>query len=117
MLPNGEVFTGGWCRPQTDGPGLRGTTLVLHAQKLVRTSSSYFSNYFKIQSGNIAFVKQYLWTGSSSYNGGAIKYDLDWVAANWQQSGCDLWEEIQYASFILARGLIFKIQRLFLEQV
>ncbi len=22
-LPNGEVFTGGWCRPQNDGPGLR----------------------------------------------------------------------------------------------
>ncbi len=23
MLPNGEVFSSGWCRPQNDGPGLR----------------------------------------------------------------------------------------------
>lgn len=23
MLPNGEVFTGAWCRPQNDGPGLQ----------------------------------------------------------------------------------------------
>ena len=22
-LPNGEVFSGAWCRPQNDGPGLR----------------------------------------------------------------------------------------------
>ena len=22
-LPNGDVFTGAWCRPQNDGPGLR----------------------------------------------------------------------------------------------
>ncbi len=22
-LPNGEPYTGGWCRPQNDGPGLR----------------------------------------------------------------------------------------------
>ena len=58
MLPNGEVFTGGWCRPQTDGPGLRSTTLIIHAQKL-------------IAAGQSSFVRQFLWTGNSNYNGGA----------------------------------------------
>jgi len=81
-LPNGDVYSGGWCRPQTDGPGLRGLTLIIHARNLLKH-------------GGDAYVKQYLWTGSSSYNGGAIKYDLDWVADNWQQNGCDLWEEIR----------------------
>eukprot|EP01127_Copromyxa_protea_P012578 TRINITY_DN3302_c0_g1_i1.p1 TRINITY_DN3302_c0_g1~~TRINITY_DN3302_c0_g1_i1.p1 ORF type:complete len:503 (+),score=114.35 TRINITY_DN3302_c0_g1_i1:19-1527(+) len=95
MLPNGEVFTGSWCRPQTDGPGLRATTLILHANKL-------------IQSGDIAFVKQYLWTGSSTLNGGAIKYDLEWVAENWSQNGCDLWEEIESPDFFWNR---FNFQR------
>ena len=26
MLPDGDVFTAGWCRPQNDGPGLRSVT-------------------------------------------------------------------------------------------
>jgi glucoamylase len=34
-LPNGDVFTGSWCRPQTDGPAIRSTTLLLFAQQLL----------------------------------------------------------------------------------
>jgi len=34
-LPNGEVFVGGWCRPQTDGPGLRSGALVIFANILI----------------------------------------------------------------------------------
>jgi glucoamylase len=50
--------------------------------------------------GGMGFVKELLWTGSGNvYNGGAIKYDLDWVAVNWQSNGCDLWEEVQSTSF------------------
>lgn len=30
-LPNGDVYTGGWCRPQTDGPALRGASLIMYA--------------------------------------------------------------------------------------
>ena len=30
-LPDGDVFTGGWCRPQSDGPGLRASTLIMYA--------------------------------------------------------------------------------------
>jgi glucoamylase len=49
-------------------------------------------------------VQKYLWTGNqNSYNGGAIKYDLDWVAQNWQSNGCDLWEEVQSNDFFWNR--------------
>jgi len=27
-IPSGTPFNGGWCRPQTDGPGLRAITLI-----------------------------------------------------------------------------------------
>jgi len=27
-LPNGDVYTGAWCRPQNDGPALRAITLI-----------------------------------------------------------------------------------------
>eukprot|EP00005_Dracoamoeba_jomungandri_P013781 CAMPEP_0174267976 /NCGR_PEP_ID=MMETSP0439-20130205/35697_1 /TAXON_ID=0 /ORGANISM="Stereomyxa ramosa, Strain Chinc5" /LENGTH=501 /DNA_ID=CAMNT_0015355839 /DNA_START=92 /DNA_END=1593 /DNA_ORIENTATION=- len=79
-LPDGTLFTGGWCRPQTDGPGLRAITLINFAEALIANNDS-------------SFVSQYLWT-NGPFNGGVIKYDLDWVAANWSQDGCDLWEEI-----------------------
>eukprot|EP00656_Telonema_subtile_P018675 TRINITY_DN20112_c0_g1_i1.p1 TRINITY_DN20112_c0_g1~~TRINITY_DN20112_c0_g1_i1.p1 ORF type:complete len:517 (-),score=107.31 TRINITY_DN20112_c0_g1_i1:122-1672(-) len=86
-LPDGDVFDGAWCRPQTDGPALRAKTLMAYAAKLDTL-------------GNSTAVKQYMWTGSDSdYNGGAIKYDLEWVAANWQQNGCDLWEEVESSDF------------------
>eukprot|EP01126_Amoeba_proteus_P011163 TRINITY_DN1446_c0_g2_i1.p1 TRINITY_DN1446_c0_g2~~TRINITY_DN1446_c0_g2_i1.p1 ORF type:complete len:381 (-),score=57.13 TRINITY_DN1446_c0_g2_i1:170-1312(-) len=81
-LPNGDVFDQGWCRPQTDGPALRATALITYANTL-------------INQGEMDYVRSFLWTGSSKYNGGAIKFDLDWVAANWSQNSCDLWEEIR----------------------
>lgn len=33
MLPDGEVFSGAWCRPQNDGPGLRSATIFLRKHK------------------------------------------------------------------------------------
>ena len=30
-LPDGEVYNGGWCRPQDDGPGLDAITLMHYA--------------------------------------------------------------------------------------
>lgn len=90
-LPNGDPYTGGWCRPQTDAPGLRAATLSLYAEVL-------------INAGLTDTVKRYLWTGSpSSYNGGAIKHDLEWVVNNWQSDGCDLWEEVHSSDFFWGR--------------
>lgn len=58
------ISAGGWCRPQTDAPGLRAITLIAYANDLIKR-------------GNRNFVTQYLWTGdSSSYNGGAIKVTI-----------------------------------------
>lgn len=90
-LPNGEVFTGGWCRPQNDGPGLRATALIIAAESL-------------IANGETNYVKEFLWTGNSaSYNGGAIKFDLDYVVDNYASNTCDLWEEIRDADLFWNR--------------
>lgn len=34
-LPNGAVYIGGWCRPQTDGPGLQSAALITYANILL----------------------------------------------------------------------------------
>lgn len=34
-LPNAEVYIGGWCRPQTDGPGLTVAALVMFGNTLL----------------------------------------------------------------------------------
>lgn len=89
LLPEGKVYPGGWCRPQTDGPALRATTLMRYAQSKACPNAS---------------ISEYLWTGSrSKWNGGAIQYDLDWVAANWTQMTCDLWEEVRSDNFFWNR--------------
>lgn len=90
FLPNGSVYTGPWCRPQTDGPALRAAALIMFANTL-------------LSNGQGDYVRKYLWTGSSAYNGGAIKYDIEWVASNWPQNGCDLWEEIRSDNFFWNR--------------
>jgi glucoamylase len=56
------------------------------------------------KSGKTDDIKEYLWTGDDGkYNGGAIKFDLEWVVSNWEQNGCDLWEEIQSNDFFWNR--------------
>ena len=109
-LPYGEVYTGGWCRPQTDGPGLEATALIMFANSLIADNQ-------------MDWVREYLWTGDSSkYNGGAIKYDLDWIASGgYEQLSCDLWEEITDTDFFwnkitmkkaLISGYKFSIQQM-----
>lgn len=51
---------------------------------------------------NQSYVENNLF-GSGAPNGGAISYDLAWVVANWQSSGCDLWEEIRSTDFFWNR--------------
>ncbi len=62
-LPNGGVFVGDWCRPQTDGPGLRSATLQTFADVLIK-------------GGNQTYVTDFLVP--------LIKFDLDWLMGNWQ---------------------------------
>jgi glucoamylase len=90
-LPNGQVFSGAWCRPQNDGPGLQATSLIMAAHSLMAQ-------------GETDYVKQYLWTGDANkYHGGAIKYDLDYVVSSYATNTCDLWEEIRDPDFFWNR--------------
>lgn len=88
-IPDGKAYTGAWCRPQTDGPGLRAQTFIAFADYL-------------LSNGEKDFVQENMWTGGDK-NGGTIKYDLDWVADNWQSNGCDLWEEVRSSDFFWNR--------------
>ncbi|KAJ7594619.1 glycoside hydrolase family 15 protein [Mycena floridula] len=72
------AFTGAWGRPQRDGPALRSTALINWAN-------------FLIASGNTSYVTGTLWP--------IIKLDLDYVAADWNMTTFDLWEEVSSSSF------------------
>lgn len=80
-IPSGSPYTGGWCRPQSDGPALRAYTMIMWARQLN-------------QNGQTDYVKQNLWNHNSG-RGGVINYDLEWVTSNWQTDSCDLWEEVR----------------------
>ncbi|KAJ7636912.1 glycoside hydrolase family 15 protein [Roridomyces roridus] len=75
---NETDFTGSWGRPQRDGPALRSTALITYANWSLNKTGA--SNVLKT-----------LWP--------IIKLDLDYVAANWNQTGFDLWEEVDSSSF------------------
>jgi len=86
FIPNGTVYTGAWCRPQNDGPGLRATTLIAWADALKAANATTSTN------------GPDLWS--------LIHTDLDWAADNWQSNGCDLWEEIRSTDFFWNRFTI-----------
>jgi glucoamylase len=71
----------GWCRPQTDGPGLRAQALMAFAS-----------------SSGVQSVPPYdLWS--------LIKNDLDWIitGSNSNETTCDLWEETTDSNFLWNR--------------
>ena len=80
FIPNATVYSGGWCRPQNDGPGLRSRTLIMYAEALEQANQKSSQDLWKL-----------------------IQTDLDWQAANWQAQGCDLWEEIRSDDFFWNR--------------
>lgn len=79
-LPNGEVFVGGWCRPQTDGPGLRSAALMQYAT-------------LKHEAGQ-----------NTDAIADIIRFDLQWIFDNWGSDGCDLWEEVRSNDFFWGRS-------------
>jgi glucoamylase len=81
-LPIGAVYVGGWCRPQTDGPGLQSAALITYANIL-------------LAEGKTSYVKDTVIP--------LIKFDLDWIHSNWQSDGCDLWEEVHSGDFFWNR--------------
>lgn len=77
-LANGAQFTGEWGRPQRDGPALRAVALIKYAKWL-------------IANGYSSTASTVVWP--------VIKNDLAYVAQYWNQTGFDLWEEVQGSSF------------------
>ena len=75
---DGTRFNGAWGRPQRDGPALRAITLITYSNWLVKNGQS-----------NKA--KNTIWP--------IISNDLSYVGQYWNQTGFDLWEEVQGSSF------------------
>ena len=89
---NGTPFTGSWGRPQRDGPALRALTLIhyLHeynaSHPTLWTSSradDFFAPFYE----------------ASMPPTSVIKADLEYVSHYWNQSGFDLWEEVEGLHF------------------
>lgn len=75
---NETAFTGPWGRPQRDGPPLRATALIAYSKHLLAT-------------GRNSTVTGLMWP--------IIQNDLSYTAQYWNQTGFDLWEEVQGSSF------------------
>jgi len=71
-------FTGAWGRPQRDGPALRATAMIAYSRYL-------------ISKGQSSTVKSIIWP--------IVQNDLSYVTQYWNQTGFDLWEEINSSSF------------------
>ncbi|OBS22075.1 hypothetical protein FPOA_08412 [Fusarium poae] len=71
-------FTGGWGRPQRDGPALRATAIITYANWL-------------IDNGYTSTASDIIWP--------VVRNDLNYVAQYWNQTGFDLWEEVRGSSF------------------
>jgi glucoamylase len=74
---DGTAFTGAWGRPQRDGPALRATAMMTYGNHLIADKKDV--------------VKTNIWP--------SVQNDLNYVAQYWNQTGFDLWEEVQGSSF------------------
>lgn len=78
---NETAFLGDWGRPQRDGPALRATALIS------------YGNYL-LDQGENGTVSTVLWP--------IIANDLSYVAQYWNETGFDLWEEVNGSSIFTA---------------
>jgi glucoamylase len=77
---NLTAFEGDWGRPQRDGPALRATAMIAYSKAIMAASSD-----------NHATVRDVVWP--------IVSNDLNYVAQYWNQTGFDLWEEVNGSSF------------------
>lgn len=73
-----SAYTGAWGRPQRDGPPLRATALILYANWL-------------LANGGETKARTKVWP--------VIAKDLAYTVRYWNQTGFDLWEEVNGSSF------------------
>lgn len=84
-VPQGYIYSGPMCRPQTDGPGLRATTIIAYAKALLDANVQ---------------VEKTVWGKLWRSNGyGVIQMDLNFINDHWKEYGCDLWGETRSNEF------------------
>lgn len=92
---DGSQFTGGWGRPQNDGPALRVISLI----PLVKALRAQ---------GDHAYVRRYLY-GSAIPADTVLKRDLEYISHHWQDPNFDIWEEVKgdhfYTRMVQMRAL------------
>ncbi|WP_408096198.1 glycoside hydrolase family 15 protein [Peredibacter sp. HCB2-198] len=76
---DGSGYTGGWGRPQNDGPALRAIAMIKFARIL-------------LSEGQQNYVIQRLYHGVIPADS-VIKKDLEYTAHHWREPSFDLWEE------------------------
>ncbi|KAF2188252.1 glycoside hydrolase family 15 protein [Zopfia rhizophila CBS 207.26] len=89
---DGSPFTGSWGRPQRDGPALRAITLMSY----LRAYNASHPSLWTSDSGEDWFKPLY---DAAMPANSTIKADLEYVSHFWNQSGFDLWEEIEGLHF------------------
>lgn len=89
---DGKPFTGSWGRPQRDGPALRALTLIHYLREYNASHPTLWSS----SRADDFFAPFY---EASMPPTSAIKADLEYVSHFWNQSGFDLWEEVEGLHF------------------
>jgi glucoamylase len=93
---DGSAFNNDWCRPQNDGPAIRAMALARFANLL-------------LDEGDESYVRS-LFYDSKLPTDSVIKTDLEYVSHHWQDTNCDLWEEVAgdhlYTRMVQRRGLL-----------
>ena len=85
---SGDPYSGGWCRPQTDGPALRAMALSQYGM-------------IHLDQGDPGYADR-IWD--------LVQFDMDWVLNYWYTSGCDLWEEVTSDNFYWNRaGYVYSL--------
>lgn len=87
FMTDGTTFDDNWGRPQSDGPGLRVSTISNYLSYLEKHNLEVSSSFL----GNVSFVYHEI-----------IKPDLEYVIFNWNKAAFDLWEEINSIHFFTA---------------
>lgn len=82
--PDGSAFDANWGRPQSDGPGLRLSTITNYLSLLGHFNKPISNTKLKSEK-NIYFL--------------LVKNDLIYIINNWAESSFDLWEEINSQHF------------------
>jgi glucoamylase len=89
---DGKPFTGSWGRPQRDGPALRALTLMHYLREYNASHPSLWTS-----AGSDDFFGPFYTAEMPPRS--IIKADLEYVSHFWNQSGFDLWEEVEGLHF------------------